>query len=74
LKEVERGRHVAHRGQKIWENLKLKDTIKEPGTDKVIILKVILETTIQGYELDLSGSGEEPESNFLKMVINIRVL
>ena len=57
MKEVERGRHVAHRGQKMWENLKLRDTIEEPGKDKVIILKVILETTIQGYELDISDSG-----------------
>jgi len=57
LKEVERGRRMAHRGQTRWETLKLRDTIEEPGTDKVIILKLILETTIQGYELDLSGSG-----------------
>ena len=57
LKEVERGRHMAHGGQKRWENLKLRDTIEEPGTDKVIILNLILEITIQGYELDLSGSG-----------------
>jgi hypothetical protein len=57
LKDDERGRHMEHRGQKRWENLKLRDTIEEPRTDKVIILKLILETTIQGYELDLSGSG-----------------
>jgi hypothetical protein len=48
---------VARRGQKRWENLKLRDTIEEPRIDKVIILKLTLETTIQGYELDLSGSG-----------------
>jgi len=47
---------MAHGGQKRWENLKLRDTIEEPGTDKVIILNLILEITIQGYELDLSGS------------------
>jgi hypothetical protein len=57
LKEDERGRQVAHRGQMRWENLKLRDIIEEPRRDKVIILKVILETTIQVYELDLSGSG-----------------
>jgi hypothetical protein len=56
-KEVERGWHVARRRQKRWENLKPRDTIEEPTIDKVIILKLILETTIQGYELDLSGSG-----------------
>jgi len=46
LKEVERGRHVARRGQEGWENLKLRDTIEEPRIEKVIILKLILETTI----------------------------
>jgi hypothetical protein len=57
LKDNEMGWLMAHRGQKRWENLKLRDTIEEPRTDKVIILKFILETTTQGYELDLSGSG-----------------
>jgi hypothetical protein len=57
LKEVEKGRYMARRGQKRWENLKLGDTIEEPRIEKVIILKMILETTIQGCELDLSGSG-----------------
>jgi hypothetical protein len=48
---------VAQRGQKRWENLKLWDNIEEPRIDKEIMLKLTLETTIQGYELDLSGSG-----------------
>lgn len=57
MKEVERRRYVVCRRQKRWENLKLRDTIEEPRIDIVIILKPILETTIQVYELDLSGSG-----------------
>jgi hypothetical protein len=57
LKEVERGRHVAHGRQRRWETLKLRDTIEEPHTDKVIILKLILKKTMQVYEVDLSGSG-----------------
>jgi hypothetical protein len=73
LKAVERGRHVAHRRQKRWENLKLRDTIEEPRTNKMILLKLILKTTIQGYELDLSGSRKLIQT-FLKTAINIRVL
>jgi hypothetical protein len=57
LKDDERGRHMAHRGQKGWDSLKLRDTIEKPSTDKVIILKLMLITMIQSYELDLSGSG-----------------
>jgi hypothetical protein len=53
LKDDERGRHIAHREQKRWENLKLRYTIKETRTEMVIILKLILETTVQGYELDI---------------------
>jgi hypothetical protein len=57
LKDDERERHIAHKEQKRWENLKLRDTIKETRTEMVIILKLILETTIQGYELDIIWLG-----------------
>jgi hypothetical protein len=57
LKEDERGRHMAHRQLKRWENLKLRDILEEPRTEMVIVLKLILETKIQVYELDLFGSG-----------------